>query len=93
MKPGLHRPKIGAHEVVWFDPAILDLKVPKSDGVENEQVFSGTRQQAEDGLRHYRAFQERRAKRIAMGGVPQYQVATAESFGGQTKLRKYRSTS
>jgi ATP-dependent helicase/nuclease subunit A len=80
VKPGLHRPKAGNHEVVWFDPAVLDLKVPKSEGVQNEQVLSGTREQAEEGLRRYREFQDRRMRRIAAGSVRRYQIATAESF-------------
>jgi ATP-dependent helicase/nuclease subunit A len=80
--PGLHRPKSGEHEVVWFDPAILSLKTTKSEGVENERVLTGTRAQAEEGLRRYQEFKDRRAKRIATGSLKQYRVATAEAFDG-----------
>ena len=81
VKPGLHTPKVGRHQVLWFDPGVLPLKIAKSEGVENEQVLSGTREQAEEGLRRYREFRDRRAHRIATGSVQQYQLATAESFG------------
>ena len=80
VKPGLHRPKAGNHKVVWFDPAVLNLNVAKSEGVENEQVLTGTRAQAEEGVRRYHEFQERRTRRIATGSVRRYQIATAESF-------------
>ena len=81
VKPGLHAPKTGSHKVVWFDPAVLALKAEKSEGVENEQVLAGTPQQAEEGLRLYREWQEARTARIAGGSAPQFRVSSAETFG------------
>jgi ATP-dependent exoDNAse (exonuclease V) beta subunit len=82
VKPGLHYPKTGDHTVVWFDPAVLALRVAKAEGVENEQVLSGTTEQAVEGLRRYQEWKEARAQRLEIGAVPHYRVATVETFGG-----------
>jgi ATP-dependent exoDNAse (exonuclease V) beta subunit len=79
VKPGLHRPKAGEHTVVWFDPRVLALRVAKAEGVENEQVLTGTREQAEEGLRRYREWQEARAQRVERGAVPRYRITIAET--------------
>ena len=81
VKPGLHTPKSGSHTVVWFDPAVLALRVAKAEGVENEQVLSGATEQAVEGLRLYREWQEARAQRLEQGGFPRYRVALAETLG------------
>jgi len=81
VKPGLHYPKTGSHTVVWFDPAVLALRVAKAEGVENEQVLSGTTEQAIEGLRRYQEWKEGRAERLQRGAVPHYRAASAETFG------------
>jgi ATP-dependent exoDNAse (exonuclease V) beta subunit len=81
VKPGLHYPKAGRHTVVWFDPAVLQLRVAKPEGVENEQVLSGTTDQAVEGLRRYQEWKDTRAKRLEAGAAPSYRVATAQTFG------------
>lgn len=82
IKPGLHHPKAGGQPVVWFDPAVLALEVVKSGGVENEQVLSGTTEQAVEGLRRYEEWKGRRAVRIQSASLPRFRVATAERKGG-----------
>ena len=42
-------------------------------------MLNGTPEQAEEGLRQYRAWTERRAQRIASGSKPQFQILKAES--------------
>ncbi|HWC98125.1 MAG TPA: UvrD-helicase domain-containing protein [Candidatus Sulfopaludibacter sp.] len=81
VKPGLHRPKAGSHTVVWFDPAVLALRVAKAEGVENEQVLTGTPEQAVEGLRLYQEWKDARARRLRDGSVERYRVEQAESFG------------
>ena len=81
VKPGLHYPKAGSHTVVWFDPAVLALRVAKAEGVENEQVLSGTTEQAVEGLRRYQEWKAARAQKLEQGAVPRYQVANAETLG------------
>jgi ATP-dependent exoDNAse (exonuclease V) beta subunit len=87
VKPGLHHPRSG-HEVVWFDPAVLQLRVARADGVENEQVLSGTPDQAVEGLRLYNEWKAERTLRIERGAAPRYRVATAESFGTAAEAEK-----
>jgi ATP-dependent helicase/nuclease subunit A len=80
VRPGLHRPRSGGHEVVWFDPAVLKLKVDQSEGVEFDEVLRGTPEQAADGLAHYQRWKDRRTARIATAGVPRFRVTTAETM-------------
>jgi ATP-dependent exoDNAse (exonuclease V) beta subunit len=82
VKPGLHYPKVGDHTVVWFDPAVLALRVAKAEGVENEQVLSGTREQAEEGLRRYREWKSVREGVRERASAPHYRVKMAESVTG-----------
>src|SRR5450631_811603 len=81
VRPGLHSPKAGGHQVVWFDPAVLGLHAARTDGVENEDVLKGTPEQAAEGLRLYEEWRDRRAARIARGSVPSFRIATAETLG------------
>ena len=79
VKPGLHRPKVGHHTVVWFDPAVLALRVAKAEGVENEHVLTGTREQAEEGLRQYREWKDRRTQLLEGAATPRYRLQMAET--------------
>jgi len=78
VKPGLHSPRTGSHQVVWFDPAALRLQVSKTEGIENEQVLQGTPDQAVAGMEKYEAWSARRKERVAAGSVPRMRVTTAE---------------
>src|SRR5205807_1423410 len=86
VRPGLHTPKAGAHQVVWFDPAVLALKVTQSDSVENEQVLNGTAEQAAEGLRLYQEWRDGRTARIAQGSAPSFRTATADALGRATAV-------
>ena len=81
VRPGLHHPQEGTHTVAWFDPRVLELKSPKNEGVENEQVLNGTPEQAAEGFRRYQEWKERREQRIARAGQPRFRVARAEGMG------------
>jgi ATP-dependent helicase/nuclease subunit A len=80
VKPGLHYPKTGSHTVVWFDPAVLPLRVQKTEGVENEQVLSGTTEQTVEGLKRYQEWKERREARNARGAEPRFRSRSAETI-------------
>jgi ATP-dependent exoDNAse (exonuclease V) beta subunit len=80
VRPGLHTPKAGAHQVVWFDPAVLALRAVRNDGVEHEDVLKGTPQQGAEGLRLYREWSDRRAARIERGSVPSFRTTTAQTL-------------
>jgi ATP-dependent helicase/nuclease subunit A len=78
VRPGLHFPRAGGQPVVWFDPAVLRLRAATSDGVENEQVFKGSPEQAAEAAAKYEAWKSRRAERIAAGAAPRVRVTPAE---------------
>jgi ATP-dependent exoDNAse (exonuclease V) beta subunit len=78
VRPGLHTPRAGSHEVVWFDPAALRLKAEHAEGTENEQVLRGAPGLAVEGIARYEAWREGRERRIAEGSVPRVRVVTAE---------------
>ncbi len=84
VRPGLHAPKAGAHQVVWFDPAVLTLDAAHNDGVEHEDVLKGTAQQAAEGLRLYHAWKNRRSARITRGSVPSFRTGTVERLARGT---------
>jgi ATP-dependent exoDNAse (exonuclease V) beta subunit len=80
IRPGLHYPNTGSHEVVWFDPKILALETPKREGVEHEQVLSGTPEQAETGLERYREWEARRQSVIRTGSAPAFDLRLAHQL-------------
>jgi ATP-dependent exoDNAse (exonuclease V) beta subunit len=82
VQPGAHLPKAGTQPVVWFDPAVLGLRVDKKEGVENEQVLSGTPEQAAEGLQRYREWKSRREAIVSLGAIPQFRTVLAERFAG-----------
>ena len=81
VKPGLHRPQAGSHDVVWFDPRALELRVPAAEGIENEKVFTGSAEQAVEGLRLYQQWSARRTARAEAAAVPRHRLSTAETKG------------
>jgi ATP-dependent exoDNAse (exonuclease V) beta subunit len=81
VRPGLHRAESGRHSVVWFDPAVLTLRAPTAEGIENEQVLQGTPDQAEEGVRRYRDWTDRRTRRNQKGAVPGFRIVHPESSG------------
>src|SRR5204862_697667 len=82
VQPGLHYPKAGRQPVVWVDAGALGLRGAKAEGVENEQVLSGTPDQAAEGLRKYQEWKDARAAMVTAGSVPHYQTILAERFAG-----------
>ncbi|HTU48499.1 MAG TPA: UvrD-helicase domain-containing protein [Bryobacteraceae bacterium] len=85
IRPGRHFPKIGSHEVVWFDPKLLKLEVPKREGVEDENVLSGTDEQASAGLETYNRWKARREEFIAAGCMPAFNLRTAHNIRQATE--------
>jgi len=80
IKPGLHYPKVGTQEVVWFDPRALQLRVEHAEGVEHEQILTGTSDQALEGLRRYNEWKDRRQSRNQQGAIPSARVLAAETL-------------
>jgi ATP-dependent exoDNAse (exonuclease V) beta subunit len=73
VKPGAHRPREGAHEVVWWDPQVLALNAEEKFGLPGEDMLKGD-SSASAGA--YEAWQSRRGALIASGSKPSLQVFT-----------------
>jgi ATP-dependent helicase/nuclease subunit A len=77
--PGLHRPELGDHRVVWWDPSKLELDVHQTMGLRQLKLL-----QADAGAtiskraaHAYQAWRERRGAILASGARPTIRVATA----------------
>jgi len=83
--PGLHRPAAGQHQVVWWDPSLLDLDVQETMGLRQSKLLAADESgvKSESGIRRYQSWCERRAASIAAGGVPTIRVATATQMAAR----------
>lgn len=74
VRPGLVRPEHGTHEVIWWDPSVLDLDVEPAAGLRQESILA-----PDDGasLAAYREWQRERAELIATGAKPQFDIFIA----------------
>ena len=78
VRPGLHRPEAGEHEVVWWDPRALELAVEGHYGLRQEQILGrdASGEQAAAGLARYEAWRAERDRRLEAGATPRFDVAT-----------------
>lgn len=78
VKPGLHKPQCGAHDVVWWDPAILKLNVEPRFGLHYEDILAQDEHgRADEGLSRYAAWKDSRSKRAEQGATPSLNVFIA----------------
>src|SRR5262249_38313812 len=62
VKPGLHKPECGEHEVVWWDPAILKLGVQPRPGLHYEDILAQDEPaRADESVRRYEEWKAARA--------------------------------
>ena len=84
--PGLHRPDIGRHRVVWWDPSTLALDVQETVGLAQQQILAaderGTR--ADEGVRAHAAWREERDRVRGEGATPTLHVITATEHAAAT---------
>ncbi len=92
--PGWHRPQVGAHRVVWWDPHFLDIKRPPVGGLTQQELLLADEQHGRDtqGLEQYqrwvRARQELCARASAPSWVGQSITQAAHDLArGATRLR------
>ena len=85
--PGLHRPSVGEHRVVWWDPARLNLEVQESVGLRQQRLLEadtgGVRTEA--GMRAHADWQQRRSQVRATAGAPSLRVQTATERAAATE--------
>jgi ATP-dependent exoDNAse (exonuclease V) beta subunit len=77
VSPGLHHPQAGTHEVVWWDPHVLDLERDEQVGLRQQRILEADAAgvAADEGARAHERWQARRADALARGGRPSRVVA------------------
>ncbi|MFN2511698.1 MAG: UvrD-helicase domain-containing protein [Pyrinomonadaceae bacterium] len=81
VSPGLHQPKAGKHQVVWWDPAVLK---PVSQANTRSRLTDFLKEddkkvRSEEGIRVHAEWQTQRANVREVAGKPQWTVMTATS--------------
>ncbi len=77
VKPGLHVPRAGAHDVVWWDPQLLKAAAKPNFGLTDEELLAGDDAQAAEGLARYQAWKSRREEEIAAASAPSVEILLA----------------
>jgi ATP-dependent exoDNAse (exonuclease V) beta subunit len=92
VRPGLHTPQAGDHQVVWWDPIALKLEVGFGFGLRQEDILSPEpAAQAAAGIARYRQWQQQRLQTIESGHSPAFRVITpTEGIEDAPELRSIR---
>jgi ATP-dependent helicase/nuclease subunit A len=79
VRPGLHRAEAGEHEVVWWAPAQLRLRVDEDVGLKQKKLLAADERgdRSEAGLLAHAAWQSERERVRAAGTEPLLRVVTA----------------
>ena len=83
VKPGLHRAEVGHHQVIWWDPATLELDLEPDLGIRQERILARPEEPADEqlSLQKYRQWQQAQIEARKEGGRPQriiFRPSTAE---------------
>ncbi len=75
VRPGLHRPEAGKHDVVWWDPHALELGKEEEAGLRQQRILAADEAgAAAEGERAYGDWEARRKARIDRGVTPTLRV-------------------
>ncbi len=74
--PGLHVPRAGEHDVVWWDPAALELDCKEEVGLRQQRILEADEEGvvAEEGIRDHERWQRRRTDALEAGERPSIAV-------------------
>ena len=75
VRPGLHTPQAGDHQVVWWDPAGLRLEVAPGFGLRQEDILAAEpAARAAAGIARYRQWRQERQQTLASGQLPAFRI-------------------
>ncbi len=89
VRPGAHKPDVGDHEVVWWDPHVLALDAGKEAGLRHARVLAADDAEGRDLMseRDHAAWRAQHALALEQGATPTYRVNTVTASRG-TPLAK-----
>jgi len=77
VRPGLHVPQAGDHQVVWWDPASLRLNVRSGFGLRREDILaSEPAARADEGIARHRQWKTERQQAIEAGSMPAFRIVS-----------------
>ena len=79
VRPGLHRPRVGDHSVVWWDPNVLELDKHHDVGLRQQRILEADQTDkapAEAGERQHALWRRERGEALARGALPAWAVRT-----------------
>jgi ATP-dependent exoDNAse (exonuclease V) beta subunit len=91
VRPGLHLPQAGTHNVVWWDPRALKLRADQDAGLRQQRILAVDQASGHDAEseREHDAWQKHRAECTKRGSVETYRVdivTTRSKHGGPVSL-------
>ena len=88
--PGLHRPEIGNHQVVWWDPAILKLDVRETMGLRQAKLLQAddAKERSTKGKEEYERWREGRLAMITAGEIPSVRTVIATERSSDPKAQE-----
>ena len=77
VRPGLHTPQAGDHQVVWWDPIGLRLDVAPGFGLRQEEILAPEpAARAVEGVVRYRQWQQERQQTLESGQLPAFRIVS-----------------
>ena len=77
VRPGLHTPQTGDHQVVWWDPAALRLEVASGFGLRQEDILAPEpAARAAEGIAQYRQWRTARQQAIEKAQAPAFRIVS-----------------
>jgi ATP-dependent helicase/nuclease subunit A len=77
VRPGLHTPQSGGHQVVWWDPIGLRLDVAPGFGLRQEDILAAEpAARAAEGIARYRQWQQERRQTLESGQLPAFRIVS-----------------
>ncbi len=83
--PGRHRALAGGHDVVWWDPGVLDLERQEAVGLRQQRILEADQSgaAADTGVAAYQAWRDQRAANLERGARPRHGVHPVTMLTGE----------